>query len=100
MTGIPNYIKDGLDRQDVETLERIMTYCQELIEEQNRAPDIDEDGDEAEEILDKEKKSGYTEVIKKIPCGKNCSGCPHGPYRYHVRRMGGKLDWEYKGKVD
>lgn len=39
---------------------------------------------------------GYP-VSKSVPCGKNCSGCPHGPYMYDVWRENGKTQWEYRG---
>jgi len=38
-------------------------------------------------------------VIKKVPCGKHCRGCPHGPYAYRVYRENGKLRWKYLGKA-
>jgi hypothetical protein len=37
-------------------------------------------------------------VSKLVPCGKHCSGCPHGPYLYKVTRIGGKQVWKYLGK--
>ena len=42
---------------------------------------------------------GGSIVVKRIPCGKNCSGCPHGPYAYRVVRVDGKQKWIYLGKV-
>jgi len=39
-------------------------------------------------------------VVKLVPCGKQCNGCPHGPYAYEVRRVGGKLVWKYLGRAD
>jgi hypothetical protein len=38
-------------------------------------------------------------VSKLVPCGKNCSGCPHGPYLYRVQKAQGKLIWTYLGKA-
>ena len=36
---------------------------------------------------------------RRIPCGKNCAGCPHGPYVYLVwRDASGKLRERYLGK--
>ena len=55
--------------------------------------------DPGEEIVDTEDTDGGTVVIKKVPCGKDCSGCPHGPYKYVVTREGESLNWEYKGPV-
>jgi len=38
-------------------------------------------------------------VVKLVPCGKHCSGCPHGPYAYEVHKVGGKQIWKYLGKA-
>ena len=32
--------------------------------------------------------------------GKECNGCPHGPYEYRVHREGKDLKWEYIGPVE
>jgi hypothetical protein len=37
-------------------------------------------------------------VSKLVPCGKHCSGCPHGPYLYKVTRIDGKQVWTYLGR--
>jgi hypothetical protein len=39
-------------------------------------------------------------VAKLVPCGKECSGCPHGPYLYRVSRIDGKQVWKYLGHAD
>jgi len=39
-------------------------------------------------------------VAKLVPCGKNCNGCPHGPYLYRVSRVNGKQVWEYLGHAN
>jgi len=38
-------------------------------------------------------------VVKYVTCGKNCRGCPHGPYLYHVVGVNGKKKWTYLGRV-
>ena len=38
-------------------------------------------------------------VIKLVPCGKNCHGCPHGPYAYEVHKVGGVQHWRYLGRA-
>ena len=95
---IPKYIYEGLEKQDVATLEDVISYAEELIDYRTQPPE-EVDADEDEEIVEKEKRNGYTRVVKKVPCGKDCSGCPHGPYVYHVSRSGNGLDWEYIGPV-
>ena len=57
-----------------------------------------------EERLREEKRSrtmsfGGCIVVKLVPCGKNCRGCPHGPYAYRVYKIGGKQHWKYLGKA-
>lgn len=52
---------------------------------------------DGEEVVDVEDSDTGTVVIKKVPCGKDCDGCPHGPYKYVVRRDGDALNWDYKG---
>jgi hypothetical protein len=39
-------------------------------------------------------------VSKLVPCGKHCSGCPHGPYLYKVTRIDGKQVWTYLGRAN
>lgn len=58
-----------------------------------------------EEIVRVDEQEGYTEVVKREPCGEDCPECPHGPYLYHVREQQGpdgdpKLQWNYLGPVD
>ena len=99
--GIPDYSVDGIHRQDQETLvaiegevrqrrEHLKAVEQREIEERCLAGS---DGDSVEE------SEGGTVIIKKALCGKDCGGCPHGPYKYIVSREGGDLSWEYKGSV-
>jgi len=56
--------------------------------------------DAGEQIVDVDDAEGGTVVIKKVPCGKDCGGCPHGPYKYVVRRERDSLEWEYKGPAE
>jgi len=101
------YIVDGIDRQDVEALAAIEEYARErrayLAAQTAREPDEDELAGDDEELVDVEDgddADGGTVVIKRVPCGNDCGGCPHGPYRYVVRRTGDGLNWEYKGPAD
>lgn len=76
----------------------LSTYADELIKyRQQRPTEVDED-EALVEVSDDD--SGETQAITKIPCGKECNGCPHGPYEYRVHREGKKLKWEYIGLVE
>ncbi len=101
---IPVYIIEGIDRQDQETLAAIEAYARERRRYLDAAEqrDLEEEDltDSDEELLEVEESGRGTVVIKKVPCGKDCSGCPHGPYKYVVSREGNELNWEYKGRVE
>lgn len=99
---IPKYIREGLQRQDAETLCDIIDYASLLKEHQTGLQPEEIEEKAGEEIVETEDEQGYHVVVKKIPCGKDaCSSCPHGPYVYHVRRTsGGGLDWDYQGSAD
>ena len=103
---IPAYVRDGIDRQDPETLAAIVEYCEarrEYLERELTAEDLaaEEDGlvEDDEELVDVDEDSAGTIVVKRVPCGKDCGGCPHGPYKYRVSREGDSLNWEYLGKA-
>ena len=98
---LPNYICEGVPKQDNSTLRELRSWIDDLIEYRNdiSPEEIEVSDDESLEAVDDTGET--TTVIKKIPCGKDaCSTCPHGPYRYEVHREGGKLIWEYEGAVD
>ncbi len=95
---IPKYIREGLHKQDTETLHDIITYTESLIEYRTNLDADDIDVEQGEEVVDVEDSSKGAVVIKKIPCGKDCNGCPHGPYKYLVYREGGDIKWDYQGR--
>jgi hypothetical protein len=97
---IPNYVVDGLRRQDEETLRLIQEYIDELIEWQQREVEPDEVADDDEEVVGVEEHERGTVVEKRVPCGKDCGGCPHGPYRYLAYREGSKVKTEYLGPAE
>ncbi len=53
---------------------------------------------EGNEILAIKKSESMTYRLEKVSCGKNCKGCPHGPYWYAYWREGGKTRSKYIGK--
>jgi hypothetical protein len=97
-SSLPKYIGEGLQKQDVATLETVRSYVDQLINWLEEPPSDSELTGNGRQ-LSTQQRDGYTRVVKRIPCGKDCGGCPHGPYEYHVRRTSSKLDWEYIGRV-
>lgn len=96
---IPNYIGDGLDRQDADTLREIAEYCLDRAAWLERDVEPEDVVDEDEELVDVEDGEKGTIVLKKIPCGKDCNGCPHGPYKYRGYRDGDTVKTEYLGRA-
>ncbi len=99
---LPAYVAEPLHRQGRDTLEVVRDYVDELLAyyRAREAADIENDelAADDEQLVDVETEQSGTIVVKKVPCGKDCGGCPHGPYKYRVQRHGDSLDWEYLGK--
>jgi len=68
--------------KEIEDLKKVYQDCLETLEETKR------------------RQEGGSVVVKRVPCGKRCSKCPHGPYKYRVTKVGGKQIWKYEGKAD
>lgn len=97
---IPTYVSEGVERQDVAILHDIVVYSEELLQYVQQPPSENTDDltDKQEELLESVQGENWTQVQKMVDCGKQCSGCPHGPYLYLVRRESPtKLRWEYVG---
>lgn len=98
---LPNYLADGLPKQDTATLEDVRDYVDELLKYRRRPVDVDEFPDSAEPVDDDSDGKG-TIVKERVKCGADCTcndGRGHGPYLYRYFREGGKLTSEYVGKA-
>jgi len=98
---LPAYLVRPLGKTSTENLEKLVSVIAEELQERHSVEKEEIEASEGEEIVEvQEQSSGPTTVVKKIPCGKECNGCPHGPYEYQVQRTGDGLEWEYIGPVD
>jgi len=98
---LPQYLVDPIRKTSSENLKKVIALSSRELQNRNSVEERMIEADEGEEIVEvQEQSSGPTTVIKKVPCGKNCNGCPHGPYEYAVQRSGDDLIWEYVGPVD
>ena len=52
------------------------------------------------EVISKKKVGKMTVQLERVRCGKNCKGCPHGPYLYGYYWKDGRLVSVYLGKPD
>jgi len=97
---LPKYLREGLARQNVETLRIARRYIDALIDRKNR-PVVPEELPETAEPVN-ETADGYV-VEEHVRCGKNNCACAsgaesdmHGPYEYrYYRDDDGSLHKEY-----
>lgn len=101
---LPKYLAEGLPKQDVGTLQDVITFVEELIEFQQRPVEPGElDGDV--EMIEKSNDSKKGTIVHKmLTCGDETCHCydgdKHGPYKYRVYRDdSGKVTADYLGKV-
>ncbi|GAA0242053.1 hypothetical protein ACFFQF_26895 [Haladaptatus pallidirubidus] len=101
-TDFPADIASALQQLSVHDLRETIVYAQELLQFYHEPTDQIEPAP-GEEVVELTEHLGYTEVIKREPCGDNCVECPHGPYVYHVTREKhpngeSKLHWNLIGR--
>ena len=81
----PEDVAATLQALSVHDLRETIIYAQELLQFHHVPTDQIEPAPR-EEIVELTENQGYTEVVKRQPCGNDCEECPHGPYVYHVTR--------------
>lgn len=102
---LPNYLANGLPKQNDETLEDARAYIDDLLaaREQRRSKPVTKD-----ELLDEAKPlktdSSGAVYLEYRTCGdQSCScmsgGAKHGPYKYRAYRDGDTVRREYLGKA-
>jgi len=100
---LPQYLADGVPKQDDESLQALQDWINELLAYRRDIATEDIDAGEDESIETVKESSEGTVVIKKVSCGKDNCKCQrgelHGPYKYVVSRKGDSLKWDYKGPV-
>lgn len=99
---LPNYLANGLAKQDAETLRDIQSYIKELLEYLDREISTDELPESSELVSDLDESRG-TLVRERVRCGDQSCRCmsggeKHGPYLYRYFLEGGQLKSEYVGK--
>jgi hypothetical protein len=97
---LPNYLGDGIPKQDTATLDDLRQYVNALLTYRQQPVDSDELPDEAEVVDDDPGERG-TVVKERVKCGADCTcndGNGHGPYLYRYYREDGELTSEYLGK--
>jgi hypothetical protein len=98
---VPKNISHILERLDLQGLFEIRDLLERTISEKEAfSNDKVSSGEESvcREILEEKHTDAMTYRLEKVSCGKNCKGCPHGPYWYGYWREGGKTRSKYIGK--
>jgi hypothetical protein len=100
---LPNYLADGIPKQDDATLRDIRDFADALLDHRQQAVEPDDLPADAEPV-DSSGGGKGTIVKEKVTCGDescNCSesdGNKHGPYLYRYYYADGKVQSEYIGK--
>ena len=98
---IPRAIRSSLEHEDLPVLYEVKDLVAEMIsrkEEPLDPPSKSRDQSGTREVLEERHSDSMTFRLEKVSCGKNCKGCPHGPYWYGYWREGGKTRSKYIGK--
>lgn len=101
--GLSDQFVEELHGLNADELRKAIIHAQELLNEGEEHSAIIE-AKPGEDIIDITEHTRHTEVVKRVPCGEDCSECPHGPYLYHVNeetKPNGETDlhWEFLGRV-
>lgn len=97
---LPKYVVEAVTPRTVPELRALAAWAEDLAACREQRPIEVDEAEELVEVDEDNDEGAGAQVIKKVPCGKDCNGCPHGPYEYRVQRQGETLNWEYIGPVD
>lgn len=92
---VPQRLSRALAKQELAVLYEIRDMVESLIAERKEATKANRP---RREVLEEKKTSTITYRLEHVSCGKNCKGCPHGPYWYGYWKEGGKTRSKYIGK--
>jgi len=100
---LPNYLADGLPKQDDDSLRDVREYVDELLTYRSQAVPNDELPDDAEPADDSDDIGRGTVVKERVTCGDESCECmvggdKHGPYLYRYFYENGSLTSEYVGR--
>lgn len=103
----PKYLADGIPKQDVEALEELRDYVDEMIEHKRRPVPEAEIPDDADVVEDADSGQQGTVYIRHNQCGDDSCHCAdpddpgHGPYKYLAYRDGkGNVVTDYQGPAN
>lgn len=103
---LPQYLADGLPKQNRETLEDVRAFVDELLEHKEQLDEqpIQEDDLPGDAEILEDGPAGAI-AIERRTCGDESCHCmnggeKHGPYKYRAYWEDGTVKKEYLGKVE
>lgn len=100
-SSLPNYLAEGLPKQDIGNLKAVRDYIDELLVWKQRPVEHEDIPDEADPVEDESEGRQGTVVMEKVTCGDETCKCmkqgeKHGPYKYlYYRKDDGTLTSKY-----
>lgn len=106
-SSLPNYLAEGLPKQDDETLRDAREYIDELLaarKQRRNQPVTEDELPEDAQVLEKDDESPGAVYLEYRTCGDQSCSCmsggeKHGPYKYRAYRDGDTVRREYLGKA-
>jgi hypothetical protein len=101
---LPNYLAEGIPKQDDATLEDIRAFVDDLLAHRQQAVAPDDLPDDVDPVEVEDDGGKGTVVKEKVTCGDESCACmdggeKHGPYKYRYYYADGSLTSEYIGKA-
>lgn len=105
-SSLPNYLAEGLPKQDDEALRDAREYIDELLiarEQRRQKPVTEDELPPDSQVLENESRGAV--YLEYRTCGDETCSCmrdgqKHGPYKYRAYRDGDTVRREYLGKAD
>jgi len=103
---LPDYLIDGLQRQDIPKLTSLIEYAREIKqwhESVSVREKVLEQTHDDERIIEMQTDptDTYADVLIMSDCNQDaCSNCPHGPYVWRRWWTGNSLRKDYKGRPE
>lgn len=91
-------VKDVLARLPEKELRELAAHIDDLLVTDDEAEAVVTHGEALAATVTTREGRAVTYRLEKVKCGKDCAGCPHGPYLYKYWREDGRLRKAYVGK--
>ncbi len=104
---LPNYLKNGVKKQDIDTLSELKEYVDDVITYRSQPVSNNDLPREAEQVNYSDSDVQGTVLKELVKCGDESCACTdkspnksdkHGPYLYRYYYQNGRLKSEYLGK--